>query len=385
MKTFCSYFNQSICKSCDLLTMDYPDQIQLKERTLRNALAEIAPVKLLESINSAPMNFRNKAKLVVTGTIAEPLLGLWGEENLDQGRELLACPLHVKAINDMLPDVKEFITLSKLEPYQIAAKKGELKGVILFHSESSNETYLRFVLRSKESIDRIKKNQNFLLDKYPALKCVSVNIQPVAHAILEGEEEVFITTRTSIDHKLGNVTFSLGPRAFVQTNQAVAGKLYETAASWVKESQSRKFMELFCGQGAFSFFAAPYIQEGLGIEINPDAILEAQKTAAKYNQSHLKFESADAGKIKEKIVEYSPDIILVNPPRRGLAEACELIIQSCPQTIIYSSCNYETLAKDLKKLNPYYETIRAQIFDMFPHTNHFETLVELRRKINQDD
>ena len=380
MKTFCSYFNQSICKSCDLLTMDYPDQIQLKERTLRNALSELTSGTLLESVKSSPMNFRNKAKLVVTGTVGNPILGLWGEGNLDEGRELLECPLHVKAINRMLPAIKEFITLSKLEPYQIAAKKGELKGVILFHSESSNETYLRLILRSKESIDRIKKNQIFLLDKFEDLKCLSVNIQPVAHAILEGEEEVFISSKTSINHKLGNVTFSLGPRAFVQTNQGVAGKLYETAASWVKESQTKKFMELFCGQGAFSFFAAPSIEAGLGIEINADAVLEAQKTAAKYNIPNLKFESADAGKVKEKITDFNPDLILVNPPRRGLAEACELLIEKRPKSIIYSSCNYETLASDLKKLNPHYEIVRAQIFDMFPHTNHFETLVELKRK-----
>ncbi len=382
MNTFCSYFNQSICKSCDLLTIDYLDQLQLKERTLRNALAEVTTVKLLESVKSELMNFRNKAKLVVTGTITDPVLGLWGEGNLDEGRELLECPLHVKAINEMLPALKGFITLCKLEPYQIAAKKGELKGVILFHSETSNETYLRLILRSKESIDRIKKNQTFLLDKFPGLKCLSVNIQPIAHAILEGEEEVFITSSTAINHKLGNLTFSLGPRAFVQTNQGVAGKHYATAASWVNETHAEKFMELFCGQGAFSFFAAPYILEGLGIEINADAILEAQKTAAKYNLAHLKFESADAGKIKETITLFDPDIILVNPPRRGLAQACELLIENKPESIIYSSCNYETLASDLKKLNPHYEIVRAQIFDMFPHTNHFETLVELKRKVS---
>lgn len=380
MKTFCSYFNQSICRSCDLLTLDYLDQIQLKERTLRNALTEISPVKLLDSVKSAPMNFRNKAKLVVTGTVENPILGLWGESNLDEGRELLECPLHVKAINEILPVLKEFITLSKLEPYQISSKKGELKGVILFHSESSNETYLRLILRSKESIDRIKKNQNFLLNRFPHLKCLSVNIQPVAHAILEGEEELFITNNTSINHKSGSVTFSLGPRAFVQTNQAVAEKLYATAAQWVKEADSERFMELFCGQGAFSFHCAPYIKAGLGIEINPDAIGEAKKTAEKYHQDHLKFKSADAGSIKETIEEFAPDIILVNPPRRGLAGACELLLESKPEKIIYSSCNHETLVSDLKKLAIDYEIVRAQIFDMFPHTNHFETLVELNRK-----
>jgi 23S rRNA (uracil747-C5)-methyltransferase len=380
MKTFCSYFNEGVCQSCELISLDYPDQIQLKERTLRNALAEISQVKLEKTSESRTSHFRNKAKLVVTGTLQNPILGLWGEENLDTGRELLACPLHVKSINAILPILKEFITLAKLEPYQIAAKKGELKGVILFHSEASNETYLRFVMRSKESIDRIKKNQSFLLNKCPDLKCLSVNIQPIAHAILEGDEEIFITSETAINHKLGALTFSVGPRAFVQTNQVVAEKLYQQAADWIRESGTEKFMELYCGQGAFSFFCSSVIKHGLGIEINPDAIIEAKKTAAKYNLSHLDFKSADASKIQDEMNSFNPDLILVNPPRRGLALATELLLTAAPKNIIYSSCNYETLILDLKKLKPSYEVLKVQIFDMFSHTKHFETLVLLKKK-----
>jgi 23S rRNA (uracil747-C5)-methyltransferase len=380
MNTFCSYFNQGVCKSCDLLTSDYLDQIQLKEKTLRSAFTDLNPPDLLPTVPSPLMNFRNKAKLVVTGTMDNPVIGLWGVENLDQGRELLSCPLHLQPINEFLPTIKEFITLCKLEPYQIASKKGELKGLILFHSEGTGESYLRLVVRSKESVDRIKKNHYFLTEKFPGLKCISINIQPVAHALLEGEEEIFVTPVTSIKHKLGEISFSLGPKAFVQTNQAVAEKLYQTSAVWVKESRQLRFMELFCGQGAFSFFCAPFIEEGLGIEINPDAVNEAKKTANQYNYYHLNFKSADAGKIKEEIISFEPDIILVNPPRRGLAETCELLLYSSPPNIIYSSCNYVTLAADLKKLSLNYHIQKMQIFDMFPHTKHFEVLVQLTRK-----
>ena len=95
----------------------------------------------------------------------------------------------------------------------------------------------------------------------------------------EGEEEIFITENKSITHKAGKVLFSLGPRAFVQTNQYVAEKLYSTAAEWVKQSGHKRFMELFCGQGAFSFFCAPFIENGLGIEINPAAVEVANLTA----------------------------------------------------------------------------------------------------------
>jgi len=371
MKTFCSYYNQDICRSCDLITLDYKQQILKKEETLGHS-------SLLPTVESKELHFRNKAKFVVTGTMENPIIGLSGIENLDQGRELLDCPLHVKEINELLPTIKSFITLAGLPPYQIESKKGELKGIIIFHSSISNETYLRFILRSKEAYDRIKKNHFSLLEKHPHLQCISINIQPIPHAILEGDTEIFITEKKSINHQLGNISFSLGPRAFVQTNQEVSTKLYETAADCVKGSGYKRFMELFCGQGAFSFFCAPYIDSGLGIEINPDAIVEANKTAAKYQLNNLDFKSADASLVENEIENYRPDIILVNPPRRGLGKSCELVLKNSPKMIIYSSCNHETLNSDLEKLRAKYEITKIQIFDMFPHTSHFETLVELR-------
>src|SRR5690606_23423404 len=116
----------------------------------------------------------NKAKLIVTGTMEKPIIGLYGKEDLDQGRELLNCPLHVPTINEILDYIREFITISKLIPYNVSSKVGELKGLIIFHSQSSNETYLRFIMRSKESVDRIKKNAPLLQKRFPHLKCISV-------------------------------------------------------------------------------------------------------------------------------------------------------------------------------------------------------------------
>lgn len=375
MPTFCSYYNQGICKSCDLITMDYSDQILKKETLLKQALKDIPHPEFLPTEVSALTNFRNKAKLVVTGTRDNPVIGLWGEKNPDSGRELLNCELHIPVINEVLKKLPAFIRTAALDPYQIASKKGELKGIILFYSESTQETYLRFVMRSKESIDRIRKHISTLGE----IACVSVNIQPVPHAILEGEEEIFITPLKAIRHKIGNVVVSLGPRAFVQTNQIMAEKLYTTAAEWVKDNHSEKFMELFCGQGAFSFFCAPYIQNGLGIEINPDAVVEANRTAKESKLWHLKFKSADAAKVEDEIINFNPDLILVNPPRRGLAGAVHLLLRQKPETIIYSSCNHETLCEDIRQLESSYKIRRIKIFDMFANSSHFETLVELTR------
>lgn len=380
METFCRYFNQNICKSCDLITFNYIDQIKFKEEKLIKGLEGLKFPPLEPTVSSPELGFRNKAKFSVTGTIDNPVIGLIGEESPDMGRELLECSLHVAQINQLLPEFKNFIKLAGLHPYSIQERKGELKGIIIFHSIRSQETYARFILRSKEALDRIRKHLSYLTGKFPHLKCISVNIQPVPHAILEGEEEIFMTEKTFIQHQLGQVVFSLDPKAFVQTNQTVAEKLYATAAQWVKNAGSSLFMELYCGQGAFSFFAAPFIKRGLGIEINPQAVQTANRTATENDFTHLEFRSADAAQVREDIKSFGPDLILVNPPRRGLAAATDLLLEASPETVIYSSCNHETLTLDLKRLTSKYEIQAIQIFDMFPHTSHFETLVKLRLK-----
>jgi 23S rRNA (uracil747-C5)-methyltransferase len=380
MKSFCSYFNQSICRSCDLITTDYPAQLKTKEDLLKKALSNLSHPELSPTLASPETHFRNKLKLVVTGTVENPILGLWGEKDLDQGRELLNCPLHLEELNLLLPHVKSFITQSNLPPYNISTRKGEIKGIIAFYSQETSEGYLRLILRSKEALDRIKKNAPTLFSKFSWLKVLSVNIQPVPHAILEGDEEIFITEQKSIKHKLNSIPFSLGPRAFVQTNQKVAFELYSEASSWVKEINAKKFAELFCGQGAFSFFAAPFIQEGLGVEINADAIEEAKKTAHALGYGHLNFKAADAAQVENEVLNFTPDILLVNPPRRGLADAVKIVRDARAKYFIYSSCNYETLARDLKELDDLYTIRKIKIFDMFPQSSHFETLVLLEIK-----
>ena len=381
MKTFCSYFNQGICSSCSNIELDYLSQIQNKQKKLQDLLSAFAPYQELPAVVSATTQFRNKAKFTVTGTLENITIGLTGEAELDQGRDIKDCPLHHPAINLLVNSLPEFIALMKLTPYQIKAKTGELKGIIVYHSSDSGEMYLRFVLRSKESLDRIKKHIPALIQKFPSLKSVSANIQPIAHAILEGEEEIFFTSQNYITHKLGKLGMTLHPQGFVQTNQDMAHKLYSTAAEWVKEIAPSRFAELFSGQGAFSFFIQEYVKEAIGVEINPEAVMRANETARSNGWNHLKFIASDAGKVKELVLGFDPDVILVNPPRRGLGEAIHLVKEVKSPFFIYSSCNAETLAQDLEKLKAEFTVVRAQLFDMFPHTDHFETLVLLKSKV----
>lgn len=365
MPDFCAYFNENICRSCELLPVDYSQQISNKEQALRMALG--SGITLLSSVVSRETGFRNKAKLVVSGTVDKPLIGL-----ID--KEILACPVHDPAINHLLSDLVPFIQEANLIPYNINEKKGELKGLIIFHG---TETYLRFVLRSKEPLDRVRKHLPKLLAGHPELASVSVNIQPIHQAILEGDEEISMGPRDHIIQEINGLKLKLRPRAFVQTNQEVAGKLYATAAAWVKELKVQKFLELFSGQGAFSFHCAPFVKEARGVEINTEAVKVANETAVEFGLPHLKFIALDAGKSDEIVSEFSPDLILVNPPRRGLADSISVLKSNKPEWIIYSSCSVESLGNDLKALSDY-KVERARMFDMFPHTSHFETLVLLK-------
>ena len=115
------------------------------------------------------------------------------------------------------------------------------------------------------------------------------------------------------------------------------------------------------------------------MEINHEAILMARESATALHLKHLSFIALDAGKAGEIIRAKRPELILVNPPRRGLADSVQLLLGEEPEWIIYSSCSVDSLGGDIGKLSAKYSVERAQIFDMFPHTAHFETLVLLKR------
>ena len=385
-QTFCNYYNQNICRSCSWLEIPYAEQIAKKEARLKEALSFLPELNLIPSAVSPQTGFRNKAKMTVAGTTAKPIIGILGDSGLDDGRELLSCPIHHPKLNAVISALPEWIQAANLIPYQITARTGELKSVILFYSEDSNEMYLRFVLRSQECISRIRKLLPKMQAAFPELNCISANLQPIPHAILEGPEEFILTDKSAIRHQVGNLSLSLSPQAFVQTNSKLARELYQTAANWIAKIKPERFLELFCGQGAFSFFAAPYVKESFGVEINPDAVRAACLTASQMNLPHLHFICADVNSESENSVsalaeKINPDCVLVNPPRRGLGKTgVELILAQKPAHFIYSSCSVESFAEDLQKLSGHYHVMQIQIFDLFPHTPHFETLALLRRQ-----
>ena len=384
MSTFCSYFNRGECRSCSEIERTLADQIAAKEFSAREALGFLSTgaLPLLETIRSEPTAFRNRVKMAVTGSLEDPRIGLVGDDRLDEGRSLLECPIHHPELNRLLLALPDFIREYRLIPYRIEERVGELKSLIAFYSPGSDEMYLRFVLRSKECVSRLRKGLSKLQSQFPSLVCVSANLQPIPHAILEGPEEIYLTERQSIAHRLGSFSFSLAPQAFVQTNVSVAEKLYAEAGRWIAEVNPSKMLELYCGQGAFSFFAAsaaPGISEIVGVDVNAEGVASAETSARAMGHSHLKFRVMDATRVEDELRLFQDGLVLVNPPRAGLRGGADLLAKTPPAHLLYSSCSIESLALDLEKISKPYRVRKIRLFDLFPHTKHFETLVWLER------
>jgi 23S rRNA (uracil747-C5)-methyltransferase len=377
----CHWYLINHCRSCELLNQTYEETLRHKEQKL----LELFPNQksLLSStvgIEGSVNGTRNKAKLAVNQSdLGEMRFGFY--DNSLNFKELESCPLHMEGLNDILPMIKRKLLEFNIFPYNVSEKKGELKYIILSKSESHQQFLVRFVLRSKESLDRLKKMSKILQEEFPEIMVVTANIQFEHKAILEGDEEIVLSTNNYITHQFDDVFLTLGARSFFQVTPKIAAKLYIQVGELVQVNNINSFLDLYCGVGAFSFFAARYCPKVLGVEISEEAIACAQSSISKNQiKGEINFQSLDVEDFLNKLTEQY-DAILVNPPRRGLSVSIiENILKKKPRFIFYSSCNAVSLKRDLELFEEDYSVTYSQIFDMFPYTEHFETLMVLKRK-----
>lgn len=359
------------------MTVPYEVQLLQKQHAVRNQIcAHAADLNWSEPFHSRESGFRNKAKLVVGGTSECPTLGIL--DSRGRGVDLSLCGLYEPGLAAAFPMLAEFIQLARLVPYDVPNRSGELKYLLLTYSPSG-ELMLRFVLRSQSQLARIRSQLGKLRSSIPQLRVISVNIQPEHKAIIEGDLEFLLTDEDALPMQVNDVTLYLRPKSFFQTNTAVAEGLYRQARNWIKMSAPTTVADLYCGVGGFALHADAPGRTITGVEITADAITSArQSAAAVLSTAQWDFRVGDASIIP--FVGSTPELIIVNPPRRGIGTALATTInQSSAQTVIYSSCNVQSLMKDLESL-PRFEPIQARLFDMFPQTNHHEVMLLLQAR-----
>ncbi|EOL8944056.1 23S rRNA (uracil(747)-C(5))-methyltransferase RlmC [Cronobacter dublinensis] len=373
----CALYDAGRCRSCQWIEQPLDTQLADKMTDLRALLAELPVGDWCAPVSGPEQAFRNKAKMVVSGSVEKPLLGMLHRDGTPV--DLTECPLYPASFYAVFTALKPFIARAGLTPYNVARKRGELKYLLLTESTLDGGLMLRFVLRSTTKLEALRAALPALLAQLPQLTVVTANIQPVHMAIMEGDEEIWLTEQQALAENFNGVPLWIRPQSFFQTNPTVASALYAAARDWVRALPVNHMWDLFCGVGGFGLHCATPEMTLTGIEIAPEAIASASASAQQLGLRNVHFQALDSTDFATG-QQAVPDLVLVNPPRRGIGEAlCDYLSRMAPQYIIYSSCNARTMAKDIKQL-PGYRIARVQLFDMFPHTAHYEVLTLLVRQ-----
>lgn len=408
----CAYWQAGVCRSCTWIETHYADQVAAKQARahdlLVDALGSHATADLVweAPLTSPTRGFRTKAKMVVGGTPTHPTLGILGPDR--RGVDLRNCPITDPHIRAALPALADFVVEERLAPYDVPARRGELK-YVLVTSSVTGELMVRFVLRSRRHVDQLRRALPRLRELVPTARVVTANIHPTHEALVEGPDEVILTREATLPMPVGDVTLNLGPRSFSQTNTAVAAGLYRQVARWAvggpdtdegvradrvahtpdspgfvpRDEAPTSLWDLYCGIGGFALHAAAAgIGAVTGVEVSDAAVDAATRSAreAGLDPSHARFVAADATAwALAQPEDTRPDVVVVNPPRRGIGgDLARWLDASGVPRVVYSSCHPESLATDLA-LMPRLRPVRARLFDMFPHTGHAEVAVLLER------
>ncbi|HEP0859777.1 TPA: 23S rRNA (uracil(747)-C(5))-methyltransferase RlmC [Klebsiella aerogenes] len=373
----CALYDAGRCRSCQWLELPLTQQLADKMANLRELLAGHPAARWLAPVSGPETAFRNKAKMVVSDSVERPLLGMLHRDGTPE--DLTDCPLYPPSFEAVFAALKPFIARAGLTPYNVARKRGELKYLLLTESQQGG-MMLRFVLRSAAKLAQLRAALPWLQQQLPQLKVITANIQPVHMAIMEGEQEIFLSDQQALAENFNGVPLWIRPQSFFQTNPTVASQLYATARDWVRALPVNHMWDLFCGVGGFGLHCATPQMRLTGIEIAPEAIACAKQSAAQLGLTNLHFQALDSTQFATHEDDI-PQLVLVNPPRRGIgAELCDYLSRMAPPYIIYSSCNARTMAADIDRLQGY-RVERVQLFDMFPHTAHYEVLTLLVREV----
>ena len=212
--------------------------------------------------------------------------------------------------------------------------------------------------------------------------CLSIHKRP-GNTVL-GDRFVNLFGPGYIEDVLCGLRFRLSPRSFYQVNHDQAERLYAAAVAQAGLTGAETVLDLYCGTGTISLVLARAAGKVVGVEVIPAAIEDAKENAKRNGVENAAFLCADAAQAAARFARdgIRPDVIVVDPPRKGLDEAViNAMVQMSPQKIVYVSCDPATLSRDLKRLHAQgYELTTAQAFDMFPRCAHVETIVLLQKE-----
>lgn len=367
----------------DLGHLSYPAQLDFKRKQVKDSLYKIAGLSDVEVPPTLgmeqPLGYRNKAQVPVRRVNGQLETGFFRKNSHD------LLPIEDFYIQDPIIDqvilfTRDLLRRFDLKPYDEQEKTGLIRNLVVRRGHYSGEIMV-ILVTTRPKIFRVEQLMECLTEAFPAIKSIMQNIndQP-GNAIFGKDWRTLYGQNYITDQMLGN-DFQIAAPAFYQVNTEMAEKLYQTAIDFSELTADDVVLDAYSGIGTIGLSVAKHVKQVYGVEVIPEAVENSRKNAAINGITNASYVCASAEEaiqnwLKEGI---QADVILVDPPRKGLTESfIKASVSMEPKKITYISCNVATMARDIKLYQELgYELKKVQPVDLFPQTHHVECVALL--------
>lgn len=378
----CPHFGK--CGGCDFRHLTYEEELSLKALRVQDAMNRIGGFALpLPEIVPSPalVRYRNKGQFPVgradDGRVA---FGFYRSRS-HQLIPLTDCKLQSEASCALAAAVCRWADECGAEPYDEASHTGLLRHIYVRQGLAGLHLTL---VANGDSLPEVPRLVALCREAAPALCGVVLNCNRRPGNRILGESTRLLWGQDRLEDTLAGNRFRLSPLSFYQVNHDQTGQLYACAADWAAPEGNTRALDLYCGVGTITLTLAARCESVVGVEIVPAAIDDAVENARRNGVNNVRFLCADAGKAAQQLAAegFRPQVIVVDPPRKGLDEAAvRAICEMSPDRVVYVSCDCASLARDARRLAVQggYHPQHLRAFDMFPRTANVESVCLLMR------
>ena len=384
----CPHFAQ--CGGCVWRHISYEEECRVKQQKVQDAVTRIggidAPVEPIIP-SERVLRYRNKAQLPVgTDKNGKPVMGFFAFHS-HRIIDCADCALQPACFADVMRITRDFLAQTDNDVYDEQTGKGRLRHLYIRLGEVTNELMVCYVVNGN-GLKQEDLLVRMLREGLPNLKTVVINSNREKTNVILGRKNRTVYGSGVITDKLCGLTFTISPFSFWQVNRAQAERLYAKAREYAALTGNETLLDLYCGTGTIGLSMAKDCKSLIGVELIADAVRDAEHNAMVNSICNARFLCADAPQAAAQLDRegVKPDVVIVDPPRKGCGEALVQTIGSMsPDRVVYVSCDPATLARDLQYFEAVgYRTVEVTPVDMFPRTAHVETVVLLSRKMPDD-
>ena len=374
------------CGGCPLLGLDYAEQLKQKEATVKKLLGKYGPVNAIRGMED-PYHYRNKViSTFTTGWGGKLTSGIYAA-NSHKVLPVESCLLQDEVLDKTMEAVRAAAIACRYQPYNEDKGTGLVRHCLLRRGVATGQVMV--VLVTAQPVLPGAKNFVRALLAEAEKRGVTVttvvqNVNPRKTSVVLGDAEKVLYGKGYILDTLCGKTYALSPRSFYQINHSQTEVLYGLAVEAAHLTGKEVVLDAYCGIGTIGLTAADHAKQVVGVELNRDAVQDAIGNAKHNGVKNARFFAADATRwISEAAAAGErADVIFMDPPREGSTpQFIESVAHMAPKRVVYVSCNPETLARDLALLTKKgYRVESSTPVDMFPQTEHIETVVLLSHK-----